>query len=114
MKYVKKPIVVEAFQYLVDERPEWFTKEYGHQVVLDGGEPTRCEIETLEGVMKAYKGDFIIKGIQGEIYPCKEDIFRETYDLLEPNKLTTQVTNIKRNGIGDYRVEYIMSKDAKE
>jgi len=84
MKYVKKPVVVEAFQFLVDERPDWFIKEYGRQIVLDGGEPTtRCEIKTLEGVMKACKGDMIIKGIQGEIYPCKKDIFDASYELYE-------------------------------
>ena len=38
------------------------------------------EIETLEGTMKANKGDFIIRGVKGELYPCKEDIFYETYE----------------------------------
>lgn len=91
MKYVKKPIVVDAFQFLVDERPDWFTKEYGRQVVLDGGEPTtRCKIKTLEGVMKAYKGDMIIKGIKGEIYPCNKDIFDATYDVVNENSVLTQ------------------------
>lgn len=56
-EYRKKPVVVEAYQTDVE-----------------------MEIETLEGTMKANKGDFIIRGVQGEVYPCKEDIFYETYE----------------------------------
>lgn len=56
-KYKKKPVVIEAYQ--TDEE---------------------VEIKTLEGVMKANKGDYIIKGVQGELYPCKPDIFYETYE----------------------------------
>lgn len=59
-KYRKKPIIVEAYQ----------TKE-------------ECYIETLEGTMKADKGDFIITGVNGEKYPCKEDIFWKTYEKVE-------------------------------
>ena len=43
-------------------------------------------IQTLEGEMIASKGDYIIKGIKGEIYPCKPDIFKDTYDLVEDDK----------------------------
>ena len=60
MKYRKRPIVVDAEQT---------------QVALD--------IETLEGVMHAEPGDWIITGIKGERYPCKPDIFAATYELLE-------------------------------
>ena len=56
-KYRKKPIIVEAYQ----------TNE-------------EIEIKTLEGTMKANKGDYIITGIHGEQYPCKPDIFKETYE----------------------------------
>lgn len=59
MKYRKKPIVIEAYQ----------TSE-------------RVEIETLEGVMVANPGDWIITGVKGERYPCKDDIFQETYELV--------------------------------
>lgn len=61
MKFVKKPVVVEA---------EVATKE--------------MDIETLEGTMHANKGDWIITGVKGEQYPCKPDIFRETYEPAEP------------------------------
>lgn len=41
-----------------------------------------CFIETLEGKMKATEGDYIIKGVHGEFYPCKPDIFEKTYEIL--------------------------------
>ena len=55
-KFRKKPVIIEAYQ----------TKE-------------TMQIETLEGVMTAEPGDFIITGVAGETYPCKDDIFRRTY-----------------------------------
>ena len=60
MKVRKKPIIVEAYQ--TDEE---------------------LDIETLEGTMHASVGDFIITGVHGEQYPCKPDIFYETYEVLE-------------------------------
>jgi hypothetical protein len=88
MKYVKKPIVVEAFQFGVDEEPEWFSDKirlYGEAKIGDIYiyDPSQCSIETLEGRMYANVGDMIIKGIQGEIYPCKKDIFDATYDVYD-------------------------------
>lgn len=83
MKYVKKPIIIEAFQFGVDHTPEWFTKEYGLQIVFHGRFPAICEIRTIEGLMKAHEGDMIIKGIEGEIYPCKKDIFDKCYDIVD-------------------------------
>ena len=59
-KYKKKPIIIEAYQTEVE--------------VL---------IETLEGTMKANPGDYIIRGIKGELYPCKPDIFKETYEKIQ-------------------------------
>lgn len=44
---------------------------------------TKIEIKTLEGTMCAVPGDYIIKGVNGEFYPCKSDIFLKTYDLIE-------------------------------
>ena len=83
MKYRKKPIEVEAFRLGFDHIPDWFmdcvTK---NSIILRGdykGE-TSADIETLEGVIHANYGDFIIKGIKGEIYPCKPDIFEKTYE----------------------------------
>lgn len=87
MKYIKKPVVIEAFQ--LDERglvaEEWFWDAVSRNdiIIHDFGKwndgPVWCEIKTLEGIMVAKAGDYIIKGIKGEIYPCKPDIFEETY-----------------------------------
>lgn len=69
---------------IVEEEFESDLPEYGN---MDGSEtitvikPERLEIETLEGTMTADVGDWIIKGVNGEFYPCKPDIFEKTYDL---------------------------------
>ncbi|HHP6694075.1 TPA: hypothetical protein ACSE6T_001319 [Acinetobacter baumannii] len=79
MKYQKKPIVVEVWQNSDDTGwPEWMDDaDYGREpggVIL---------INTLEGVMRAQPGDYIIKGVKGEFYPCKPDIFEATYQKVE-------------------------------
>ncbi|BEO91139.1 hypothetical protein FNSP4_09460 [Fusobacterium nucleatum] len=91
-KYIKKPIEIEAIQLKEDSIIEVFdfldranykeTKsaeelEDFSQMILKQG---YIEIETLEGMMKASFGDYIIKGIKGEFYPCKPDIFKATYE----------------------------------
>lgn len=88
MKYKKKPVIVEAFQLnergLVEE--DWFwdavsenkIKTYNFGKLYSS--PAMCVIETLEGTMIAKTGDYIIRGIKGEIYPCKADIFKQTYE----------------------------------
>ena len=78
MKYRKKPVVVEAFRYGFDSVPEWFS-EAAITMRVDGG----IGVITLEGCMYANKGDYIVKGVRGEIYPCKSDIFEETYEKVE-------------------------------
>lgn len=93
MRYRKKPIVIEAIQYhqqeyaddpltfaelptwlsnAVDDgtiRPEWRSEDYWYLL-----------INTLEGAMLVSPGDWIIRGVKGEIYPCKPDIFEATYE----------------------------------
>jgi len=76
MKFVKKPIVIEAFRYGFDKKPSWLIDNTHCTVPPDGSGIT---IHTLEGDMTAMPGDYVIKGIQGEIYPCKADIFEATY-----------------------------------
>ena len=95
MKYKKKPVIIEAFKYGTDNMPDWFFDEVcNNNITLRNTkeifspfqheyETMYCEIKTLEGVMIAYSGDYIIKGIKGEIYPCKADIFEFTYDLVK-------------------------------
>lgn len=87
-RYIKKPIEIEAFQLnsrgLVGEdwfwdgvtRNEIITHSFGKHEIEDAW----CEIKTLEGTMIANTGDYIIRGIKGEIYPCKADIFEATYN----------------------------------
>jgi len=77
MKYRKKPVIIEAFQWTIDEVPEWWTKLVNLKVSVDTGS---VFIPTLEGAMEAKVGDFIIQGVQGEVYPCKPDIFEMTYE----------------------------------
>jgi hypothetical protein len=84
----KKPVVIQAFQ-LGDDIPDWFMdKVTTNDVVLhlERGIPTsgHAEIKTLEGVMRADVGDFVIQGVKGEIYPCKPDIFQATYEEVSP------------------------------
>jgi len=79
MKYRKKPVVVEAIRFIGSNYEE--IREFIGQNTLCSD--SSIVIPTLEGVMVAKTGDYIIKGIQGEIYPCKPDIFAETYEELE-------------------------------
>ena len=79
MKYRKKPVVIEAVEFINSADIHEFCGEYAREPV---GE-TFMEIITLEGIMKASLGDYIIKGINGEFYPCKPDIFEKTYEKVE-------------------------------
>lgn len=74
-KFRKKPVVIEAKQYTRNGLEAEKVAEWCGGVQTDYG----CEIETLEGTMLANYGDWIIKGIKGEFYPCKPDIFEQTY-----------------------------------
>ena len=80
-RYVKKPIVVEAIQY--DGRNSADIHEFCGDKVREPVGKDYLEIITLEGVMKAQPGDCIIKGVKGEFYPCKPDIFEKTYEPVE-------------------------------
>ena len=84
-KYKKKPVIVEAFELKTGENvPEWFKEAAIMGTIIEQRinpiEGTTILIRTLEGEMTAREGDFIIKGIEGEIYPCKKDIFKKTYE----------------------------------
>lgn len=76
-KYRKKPIVIEAEQYLL---PGKWIDGVCYELCNQLGKP---HIHTLEGVMVVRLGDWVITGISGEYYPCKPDIFKETYELVE-------------------------------
>lgn len=81
--YRKKPVVIEAVQ-LDDDNATAVAEWCGGQVSPAGITFGTCVfIDTLEGVMRADEGDYIIRGVQGECYPCKPDIFAATYELAE-------------------------------
>lgn len=85
--YVKKPVVIQAMQWLgeqsFDELYAFANADNNLGVVgMKDGRSDIAEIRTLEGVMNASVGDYIIKGLRGEFYPCKPDIFDMTYDLV--------------------------------
>ncbi len=85
-KFRKKPVVIEAFKLAVDFIPDWFMDRVTTNEIILRGEYRDlqyCEIKTLEGVMRGEKGDWIIQGVKGEIYPCKPDIFTATYEPVE-------------------------------
>jgi hypothetical protein len=84
-RYIKKPVVIEAFQFGYEVAPSWFTDRIvnGSVVIYDKTSPIRAEIETLEGWHMANCGDYIIRGVKGEIYPCKSDIFELTYEAVK-------------------------------
>lgn len=86
-KYRKKPVVVEACRYMIDiYMPDWFMDKVTDNTIIIYADGT-CDIKTLEGTMKAGYGDYIIKGVKGELYPCKPDIFKQTYDeVIDDNK----------------------------
>lgn len=91
MKFRKKPVVIEAFKWTGDrgqiEDPEWIIEAIKSGKVWfsnPGTSEVAMEISTLEGEMCGRRGDWIIKGIKGEIYPCKPDIFHATYEAVEP------------------------------
>lgn len=93
MKYRKKPVVIEAFQIGSDRfYPDWLHNAVTKNTVITYADPASdgwkepffaCDIKTLEGVMHASRGDYIIKGVKGELYPCKPDIFELTYEVLK-------------------------------
>ena len=95
MRYVKKPVIIDAFQYDGDLKgsdgnyyvPDWAVKAfeegtmYFKSLKFDDP-PTELFVDTLEGTHHASIGDYIIKGVNGELYPCKPDIFEKTYEIV--------------------------------
>lgn len=85
-KYKKKPVVIDAVQYTKHNKDKLIeflglSKEDNLEELI---------ISTLEGDMKASYGDYIIKGVKGEFYPCKPDIFKETYEEVEEEEIIVE------------------------
>lgn len=87
-KYRKKPVVIEAVQWTgenFEEIQKMLINADENRVIMPhpNEDDDSLLIVTLEGEMRADKGDYIIKGIQGEFYPCKPEIFAQTYEKVE-------------------------------
>lgn len=93
-KYRKKPVVVEAFKYDGDLMyktgryyvPEWVVRSNANGTLYFGefnGTPGELFVKTLEGVQHVSVGDYVIQGVNGELYPCKPDIFEKTYEVVK-------------------------------
>lgn len=83
-KFRKRPLLVDAVQWLGNNIDEIYGFVGKQENVIRPGENHALIIKTLEGDMRASRGDFIIKGIKGEYYACKPDIFVMTYDPINP------------------------------
>ena len=93
-KYRKKPVVIEAFKYDGDLKgadgkyyvPDWAVQAFEKGVLFYELQlsplhlPYELYIKTLEGNIHTSVGDYIIRGVKGELYPCKPDIFEKTYE----------------------------------
>lgn len=92
MKYRKKSVIIEAVQWTglnLEEIKSFVGKSLRYEIIdtaweVGKGAPhVNMLIKTLEGIHICTKGDFIIKGVNGEFYPCKPDIFEKTYEVVE-------------------------------
>lgn len=101
MKYIKKPVEIEAVQFLdTTESIEELSDFIGKEIRVDYQDRNNpcLKIETLEGTMKASVGDYIIKGVKGEFYPCKPDIFEATY---VPSETPLDRMKIESHGLNE-------------
>ena len=89
----KKPVIVQAWQFdpaaAPTDVPSWVSLNWWHEEIVPEpmgkrrrGSPCLL-VPTLEGVMRANIGDWLIRGVQGEVYPCRPDIFEATYECVD-------------------------------
>lgn len=95
MKYRKKPVEIEAFKYDGDLKgsdgkyyvPDWAVEAFENGTMYYGtlkfDNPPELFIHTLEGTHHVSIGDYVIRGVKGELYPCKPYIFEETYEIMK-------------------------------
>lgn len=105
-KYRKKPVEIEAVQlniHNVREVAKWCKADLGY--TFGSTEPDALDIHTLEGTMAAYIDDYIIRGVQGEFYPCKPDIFAATYEVPTNNETAADEHHSVQE-LYDYRMAY--------
>lgn len=87
-KFRKKTAVIDAYKFEKkigpDTWPEWLTDAVkSGTAYFQGGENPYLTIETLAGEMRVNLGDYVVRGVYGELYPCKEEIFLKTYEPAE-------------------------------
>lgn len=80
MRYRKKPVVIEAIQYTGNNFEE-ILNAFGYLYAPE--KDPNIYVPTLEGTMRCKIGDYLIRGVRGELYPCAKDIFEETYEEVE-------------------------------
>jgi hypothetical protein len=118
-QYTKKPVTVEAIQFTghnFDDVEKFAGKSLGRVCnnYLDGRKNDwSIVIKTLEGDMKASPGDYIIRGINGEYYPCKPDIFVKTYDEGEGNQKEAPKYDLITTNQARERVLMMIEKEKK-
>lgn len=86
MRYRKKPVVIEALQFLDDDKRVSALIEFTSGEFRAFGDTEHyffAKINTLVGTMTARVGDYIIKGVNGEFYPCKPDVFAKNYEAVD-------------------------------
>ena len=86
MKYRKRPVIIDAVQFVVWNKKDEVFKFEAHGMtfpVYKDDKGHHIIIPTLEGNMRADNLDYIIEGVNGEIYPCKPDIFEKSYEKVE-------------------------------
>lgn len=86
MKYRKLPVEIDATVWDCSEEKLIIIQAWAGDKIVTVDDKGFLLIETLEGSMIGNVGDYIIRGIKGEVYPCKPDIFKETYELVAPKE----------------------------
>ena len=85
-KYKTKPVVIEAMQYINFSQSygdlSKFVNDHNSLFIVEPQNP-QLAIKTLEGNMRISEGDYIIKGLRGEFYPCKPDVFEKKYEKID-------------------------------
>jgi hypothetical protein len=97
VKYRKRPVVVEAIQWTGKNLSEIETLGGTRKITVDP--KNKLLIKTMEGVMTANIKDWIIKGVKGELYPCKPDIFKSTYELVDETIRPLREGSVRKGGI---------------
>lgn len=112
--YTKKPVTIEARQFLSDTAAEVAAWCDGDVIEDDEAEeynvPLYLDINTLEGIMRANLGDYIIKGVRGEFYPCKPDIFYDTYSAESDEKSIFHVDDMVEHEDGSATIAISMDQ----